>query len=114
MATIDPAALSPDSLLSSSFSSRFFYFDISSPFTSMNAHTRGRNDRQAGKNFTMKHPIKNGRFEKCALAIEEHEIFLGTNFIHESKVLSRKIGRDPPRQFVFKTKCGTRMKMLQQ
>lgn len=109
MATIDPAALSPDSLLSSSFSSRFFYFDISSPFTSMNAHTRGRNDRQAGKNFTMKHPIKNGRFEKCALAIEEREIFLTKrNFIHENKVLSKKIGRDPSRQLVFKTKWKAR------
>lgn len=69
MATIDPAGSIPlihfylqvfprVSFISVYFLSLFFFFYIDE---------RPRNDRQAGKNFTMKHPIKKC-YEKCVLA----------------------------------------------
>lgn len=71
MATIDPAALYPDSLLSSRFPSRFFYFDISSLFYT-DERPRGRTKRSTSREKFYKHPIKN---VKCVLAIAETRHF---------------------------------------
>lgn len=96
MATIDPAALYPDSLLSSRFSSRFFYFDISSLFYT-DERPRGRTKRSTSREKFYKHPIKNG--EMCARDRRNATLF--SKRIHESNVLSKKVGRD----FSLSTTC---------
>lgn len=97
----------PDSLLSSSFSSRFFYFGIFSlSLFFFYIDERPRNDRQAGKNFTMKHPIKNA-IRNVYSRSQKREIFLA-KCIHESKCFIIEKDREREillrQQLVFKTR----------
>lgn len=107
MATIDPAGSIPlihfylqvfprVSFISVYFLSLFFFY----------IDERPRNDRQAGKNFTMKHSIKNA-IRNVYSRSQKREIFLA-KCIHKSKcfIIEKDREREIPlrQQLVFKTR----------
>lgn len=80
---------------------RVSFISIFSLFLHRWTPTRGgRNDRQAGKNFTMKYPIKNSR-EMCT---RDRRNFSRNVF---TKIMFyRKRQGETPQQFVFKTNAA--------